>query len=70
MPARDPWLAVEAGADVTAHQRSLRRAHELYFTGAREARAAVGHRRVVAALAPRGRRAGGAGRLRAVRPRR
>src|SRR5439155_16370480 len=39
VPARDPWLAVEAGADVTAHQRSLRRVHELYFTGAREARA-------------------------------
>ena len=55
MPARDPWLAVEAGADVTAHQRSLRRVHELYFTGAREARAL---RSVIDASWRRSRRAG------------
>ncbi len=34
MPPRSPWLAVEAGADLAARQRLLRRVHETFFTGA------------------------------------
>jgi hypothetical protein len=33
LPPRNPWVAVEAGADLIARQRLLRRVHEAFFSG-------------------------------------
>jgi hypothetical protein len=59
MPSANPWVAVEAGADVMARERQLRRVHEGFFTdSASEGRKPDAMRSVIAASWRRCRRAG------------
>ena len=61
MPSSNPWVAVEAGADLRARQRLLRRVHEAFFSGAGSGDAqaeGAGARSVIAASWRRSRRAG------------
>ena len=59
MSPRNPWVAVEAGADLRARQRVLRRWHEAFFSGGvtGESESATA-RSVIAASWRRSRRAG------------
>ena len=59
MPPRNPWIAVEAGADLTARERLLRRVHEAFFSGASNEEGEFDSpRSVIAASWRRSRRAG------------
>lgn len=59
MPPRNPWVAVEAGADLVARQRLLRRVHKAFFSGAGGGKdESASTRSVIAASWRRSRRAG------------
>jgi hypothetical protein len=59
LPPRNPWVAVEAGADLVARQRLLRRVHEAFFSGAGDGEHdSPTTRSVIAASWRRSRRAG------------
>jgi hypothetical protein len=58
MPSANPWVAVEAGADVPARERALRRLHEGFFAEATNGERPAALRSVIAASWRRCRRAG------------
>jgi len=59
LPPRNPWIAVEAGADLPARDRLLRRVHEAFFSGmSDETGERASPRSVIAASWRRSRRAG------------